>query len=207
MKRDIETCERVWQEEADASCYLKSFDFDKLLEPVDDKELVIFVVDGDVARVEPSVAVDRLAGGLLVVVVTFHDLGTRDAQLAFLIGSQRLARVNIDDFGQRSGHDFPTGADFIVLDGAHVRHRRAFRHPEPFLQDATVQIEPIHQLGGSSSAQRCSSAADGVQPVESVLLPVLVVSQERHQRRDQVEHSRLQTNMKHKRGNNASFLG
>ena len=158
--------------------YLKSFDFDELFEAIDDEELVVFVVDGDIAGVEPSISIDSLPSSFLIVIITFHDLRTRDAEFTFLAGAQRLARCDVDDLEPGPGHGLAARADFIARHGAHVRHWRRFRHSETFLQDEALDVEPIHQFGGGGGAQRSGSAEDGVHPVESFFLPVVVVSQE-----------------------------
>ena len=63
--------------------YLQSLDFDKFLEPVNDEELLVLGIPGDVASVQPAVD-DGLLGGLLVAVVTLHHLWTGNTQLAIL---------------------------------------------------------------------------------------------------------------------------
>ena len=67
------------------NCYLEPFHFDEFLQAIYDEELVIFVIDGDVACVEPSFGVNSLASGFFIVVVTFHNLRTINAQFAFLM--------------------------------------------------------------------------------------------------------------------------
>jgi hypothetical protein len=54
--------------------YLKSLDFDQLLDPVYNEEPLLLVVHGNVASVEPSVFVNYFGRGLGVVQVAFHDL-------------------------------------------------------------------------------------------------------------------------------------
>lgn len=63
--------------------HLQSLDFDKFLEPVNDEELLVLGVPGDVTGVQPAVD-DGLLGGLLVAVVALHHLRTGNTQLSIL---------------------------------------------------------------------------------------------------------------------------
>jgi hypothetical protein len=71
------------------SPHLQSLNLDELLEPVYDEELATLVVLGDVSGVKPSVN-DAALGGLLVVVVAFHDLRSRDAKFAVFVWPRGL---------------------------------------------------------------------------------------------------------------------
>ena len=79
--------------------YLQALHFDELFEPIDDVELIIFIVNGNVARVQPTVRINHLFRSFGVVVIAFHHLGSEDAQLALLTRAQSFARVNVDNFG------------------------------------------------------------------------------------------------------------
>ena len=57
-----------------SSVYLITPDFDELLEPVNDEELVLVIVISDVPGVEPLVRTDCVRGGLWVVEVSLHYL-------------------------------------------------------------------------------------------------------------------------------------
>lgn len=81
--------------------YLKTLDFDELLQTVNDVELILLIVVGNVSCVKPASAVDRFLSRLWVVVITLHYLRAINAHLAFLPRSQRLARVHVDDLDTR----------------------------------------------------------------------------------------------------------
>lgn len=197
--------------------YLQALDFDELLQPVDDVELIIFVVDSDVSSVEPTVRVDGGLGGLDVVVVALHQLRTNDAQLAFLAGSERFTRVEIDDLGPSARNGFAARADLVVEYGTHVRDRRRLRHAKAcianahnvkkaalcphqdkmrrtLLEEQIVFVQSLDQTRGGGLAERRGAAKHGVQTVESFQFHVRVVAKERDQWRHQLQHGRLRAN-------------
>ena len=57
-----------------SNIYLISFNFDKFFEPVNDEELMVFIVLGDVAGVKPAVRSDRWTSSFRVIQITFHNL-------------------------------------------------------------------------------------------------------------------------------------
>ena len=79
---------------------------------------------------QPAVLVDRLAGGLLHLVVTAHDVVAPRAELALLVGGQRLPRLGVDDLrldmGHRAAHRRDAQVE-AVLGGGHRAGGRRLR--------------------------------------------------------------------------------
>ena len=73
--------------------HLKSFDFDELLQPVDNVDVVSLVVDGDVAGMKPTVFRDGGLGGHRVVKITLHHL-YRNKSLQQICWGFILAKVS-----------------------------------------------------------------------------------------------------------------
>lgn len=55
--------------------HLKSFEFDKFLESIDNKEMFIAIVIADVPRVQPAICINCLCGGFWIVKVPCRELG------------------------------------------------------------------------------------------------------------------------------------
>ena len=69
--------------------HLESLYFDKLFEPIDDEEILLVIVIRDIARPQP-LAVERFRVSRVVLVVTLHDLGSSDEDLAALVRPAEL---------------------------------------------------------------------------------------------------------------------
>ena len=78
---------------------LQALVFDQLLDAVGDEKDVAAVYTGNVSRVKVALAVNGLVGGLRVVEVALHDVGTLDPQLALLVVAKQLAAHGVDDLG------------------------------------------------------------------------------------------------------------
>src|SRR5690606_32632517 len=108
---------------------------DQILLPVRDAQVAVLVQLADVARVEPAVLVDRLAGRLRLVVVPLHHL-----------------RPPHQDLAVRRDHDLRPGdwlADRAQPDRVrqvHVRHRRGLGEAVAFQDDQPGGVEETRDL-------------------------------------------------------------
>lgn len=166
--------------------YLKSFDFDELLEPVDNVEIALVVVISDVARVEPAVGVDHLLGGFRVVPVALHDLRAGDVELALLVRSQSLVlgglvEIQVDDLGLGAGYGRPAGAEVAVAQRRHHDPGGRLRESVALLDVQVGVGQPLQERGARVGRHWCRSTENAVHPAEGLGIEGRVLGQDGRQ--------------------------
>jgi hypothetical protein len=133
-----------------------------VLAAADDLAVTVGIERREVAAVHPAGAIDRLAGALRIVPVTFHHRIAACQQLAG-DATRDDAAMLVDDLDFDVRLNAPDGGDALfdrVVRRALERHRRGFGHAihDRYLAHVHALHDLIHHADRAGSAAHCARA-------------------------------------------------
>uniref|UniRef100_A0A182JKN5 Uncharacterized protein n=1 Tax=Anopheles atroparvus TaxID=41427 RepID=A0A182JKN5_ANOAO len=154
---------------------------DQLLQPINDEELAVGVVETYIARVQPTVGIDGGARRLLVADVTDHHLRAAEAQLTALVRAEDAPRLRIDHLHLRADLHTPNAAGFVVVAVLNQCRQGQLAHSVPLADVAHADPSPYQLL--RLLAERGGPTDDGVHAAQVVAVDERVFGEEQYDRR------------------------